>query len=187
MFVPDDIMKKAVGSGEGLGPRLMDMMQTHFVDGCPFAMTKHSYPDRSVLKRAEETQSQEDIISTEEAYEDGCDDPYAWVAEHKSTERWTWECDRAERREASQASTGKQVSTKKVGCPVRYHLWLVNGRWVAGQTCNHLRHGAAAQMVFFSRLFKAAALMNATIPSPDTWLSATFHSKIVSIHSDVWW
>ena len=106
-------------------------------------MTKHAYPKRSVLKRAVETQSQPDSIPTE-ADEYGCDDPYAWVAEHKSSERWTWECDRAVRRTASQAQQGKQVTTKKVGCPVRYHLWLVNGRWVAGQTCNHMGHGVAS-------------------------------------------
>ena len=145
MFVPHGIILKAVGSGIDVGPGLTDVMKEHFLaERSTSTMIKHSYPDRSVLlKRAEETQSQPDSIPTE-ADEYGCDDPYAWVAEHKSSERWTWECDRAVRRTASQAQQGKQVTTKKVGCPVRYHLWLVNGRWVAGQTCNHMGHGVAS-------------------------------------------
>ena len=144
MFVPHGIILKAVGSGIDVGPGLTDVMKEHFLaERSTSTMTKHSYPKRSVLKRAEETQSQPDSMPTE-ADEYGCDDPYAWVAEHKSSERWTWECDRAVRRTASQAQQGKQVTTKKVGCPVRYHLWLVNGRWVAGQTCNHMGHGVAS-------------------------------------------
>ena len=147
MFVPHDIILKAVSRGIDVGPGLTDVMKEHFLaERSTSTMTKHSYPKRSVLKRAEETQSQPDSIPTE-ADEYGCDDPYAWVAEHKSSERWTWECDRAVRRTASQAQQGKQVTTKKVGCPVRYHLWLVNGRWVAGQTCNHMGQRSIAREV----------------------------------------
>ena len=90
MFVPHGIILKAVGSGIDVGPGLTDVMKEHFLaERSTSTMIKHSYPDRSVLlKRAEETQSQPDSIPTE-ADEYGCDDPYAWVAEHKSSERWT--------------------------------------------------------------------------------------------------
>jgi hypothetical protein len=117
MFVPDDFIKNSGLHVKGevcSGPVTM-MMKDHFIrDGSPFTLVKHSFPSRA---RASVVPIQCNADSLDDYGEtvDECDDPYDWLASHKSTERWTWSCDRCAPRTQSQAEQGKSIISKKIG------------------------------------------------------------------------
>ena len=143
MFVPDSICN-AVGLNEQgtVDPKpVVDMMNQHLA---PHGSTlvRFKYPSRAKTT-SDATQSQWEGVPIDDLGEDqpaDTDDAYEWICTHKSSERWTWVCDRGKRSRPSKAPEGNARTSKKVAYPVKFHLWKVNGRWVVGQTCSHQGH-----------------------------------------------